>query len=113
MLKMSKVHNYKKRKRYFTMLTREQKETMLNQILELMTAIAYDEPVESAPVTEKKPEKVKMLTVKECTELIDGLSEHTVRMLVAQNKIKYIRTGEGVRGKILVNRDDLLNYFRN
>lgn len=113
MLKMSKVHNYKKRKRYFTMLTREQKETMLNQILELMTAIAYDEPVESAPVTEKKPEKVKMLTVKECTELIDGLSEHTVRMLVAQNKIKYIRTGEGVRGKILVNKADLLNYFQN
>ena len=54
-----------------------------------------------------------MLTVKECTELIDGLSEHTVRMFVAQNKIKYIRTGEGVRGKILVNKADLLNYFQN
>ena len=61
------------------MLTREQKETMLNQILELMTAIAYDEPVENAPAPEKKPEKVKMLTVRECTELIDGLSEHTVQ----------------------------------
>lgn len=69
---MLKVHNYKKRKRYFTMLTREQKEAMLNQILEFMTAIAYDEPVENAPAPEKKPEKVKMLTVKECTE-------HTVR----------------------------------
>ena len=54
MLKMSKVHNYKKRKRYFTMLTREQKETMLNQILELMTAIAYDEPVENAPAPAEK-----------------------------------------------------------
>ena len=78
------------------MLTREQKETMLNQILELMTAIAYDEPVENAPAPEKKPEKVTMLTVKECTELIDGLSEHTVRMLVAQNKefaARYLSTG--------------------
>lgn len=116
-LKMLIVHKNttqrKEKDEVFTMLTREQKETMLNQILELMTAIAYDEPVESDPVPEKKPEKVKMLTVKECTELIDGLSEHTVRMLVAQNKIKYIRTGEGVRGKILVNKADLLNYFQN
>ena len=90
-------------------MTNERKEQLLDQILELMTAVAYDrEPNEVAV-----PEKVKMLTVKECTELIDGLSEHTVRMLVAQNKIKYIRTGEGVRGKILVNKADLLNYFQN
>lgn len=89
-------------------MTNERKEQLLDQILELMTAVAYDrEPNEVAvPETTKAPapEKVKMLTVKECTELIDGLSEHTVRMLVAQNKIKYIRTGESVRGKILVNK---------
>jgi excisionase family DNA binding protein len=93
------------------MLTREQKETMLNQILELMTAIAYDEPVENAPVPEKKPEKVKMLTVRECTELIDGLSKHTVRQLVKQGKVKSVRTGEGRNGKILVNKADLIAYF--
>ena len=90
---------------------------LLVKILELMSDMSYDrEPNEGAvPETTKAPapEKVKMLTVKECTELIDGLSEHTVRMLVAQNKIKYIRTGEGVRGKILVNKADLLNYFQN
>lgn len=96
------------------MLTREQKESMLDQVLEIMTAIAYDEPVESVPApNESKPEKVKMLTIKECTELIEGLSEHTVRKLVAQNKLKYIRTGEGVRGKILINKADLMKYFQN
>ncbi len=97
-------------------MTNERKEQLLDQILELMTAVAYDrEPNEGAvPETTKAPApEVKMLTVKECTELIGGLSEHTVRMLVAQNKIKYIRTGEGVRGKILVNKADLLNYFQN
>lgn len=98
-------------------MTNERKEQLLDQILELMTAVVYDrEPNEVAVPEATKapaPEKVKMLTVKECTELIDGLSEHTVRMLVAQNKIKYIRTGEGVRGKILVNKADLLNYFQN
>ena len=96
------------------MLTREQKESMLDQVLEIMTAIAYDEPVERVPApNESKPEKVKMLTIKECTKLIEGLSEHTVRKLVAQNKLKYIRTGEGVRGKILINKADLMKYFQN
>ena len=93
------------------MLTREQKETMLNQILELMTAIAYDEPVENAPAPEKKPEKVKMLTVKECTEAVKGLSEHTVRKLIKQGKLPYLRTGDGVNGKMLINKADLLAYF--
>lgn len=49
---------------------------------------------------------------KQDIDVIQGLSEHTVRQLVAQNEIKYIRTGEGVRGKILVNKADLLDYFQ-
>ena len=52
-------------------MTNERKEQLLDQILELMTAVAYDrEPNEGAvPETTKAPapEKVKMLTVKECT----------------------------------------------
>jgi hypothetical protein len=59
--------------------------------------------------TTAKP--VEMLTIKECTKVIQGLSEHTVRQLVAQDKVKYIRTGQGKRGKILVNKADLLEYF--
>ena len=52
-----------------------------------------------------------MLTIKECAGLISGLSEHTVRQLVKQGKIKSIRTGEGKSGKILVNKADLVAYF--
>lgn len=99
----------------FLIMTNERKEQLLDQILELMTAVAYDrEPNEGAvPETTKAPapEKVKMLTVKECTELIDGLSEHTVRQLVKQGKVKSVRTGEGRNGKILVNKADLIAYF--
>ena len=58
-------------------------------------------------------EKLEMLTIKECAELISGLSEHTVRQLVKQGKIKSIRTGEGKSGKILVNKTDLVAYFSN
>ena len=57
----------------------------------------------------KKP--VEMLTIKECTQAVKGLSEHTVRQLVAQNKVKYIRTGQGKRGKILINKEELLKVF--
>ena len=52
-----------------------------------------------------------MLTVKKCTALVAGLTEHTVRMLVKQNKVKYIRCGQSTRGKILVSKDSLLKYL--
>ena len=39
-------------------------------------------------------EKLEMLTIKECAELISGLSEHTVRQLVKHGKEKAICTGE-------------------
>ena len=55
---------------------------------------------------------MEMLTIKECTGVIQGLSEHTVRQLVAQEKVKSVRTGEGKCGKILVNKADLVAYFQ-
>jgi hypothetical protein len=52
-----------------------------------------------------------MLTIKECTGAVQGVSEHTIRQIVAQGKVKSVRTGEGKNGKILVNKADLLAYF--
>ncbi|MDE6593923.1 MAG: helix-turn-helix domain-containing protein [Oscillospiraceae bacterium] len=52
-----------------------------------------------------------MLTIKECAAAVKGLSEHTVRQLVAQEKIPYIRTGQGKNGKILISKSALLAYF--
>ena len=54
---------------------------------------------------------VEMLTIKECAESIKGLSEHTIRQLVAQKKIPFIRTGAGKNGKILISKQALLNYL--
>ena len=76
--------------------------------------VALQESMEENAVGTSKgaaPQKVEMLTIKESAELIDGLSEHTVRKLVKQGKVKSIRTGEGRNGKILVNKADLLAYF--
>lgn len=55
---------------------------------------------------------VGMLAIKGCTQQISDLSEHTVRQLVLQNKLRRIQTGQGQRGKILVPKSALLDYLR-
>ena len=86
-----------------------------NELIAAVTALLDKMiPVEREPSSVPTPlagEPLEMLTVKECAALVAGLTEHTVRMLVQQNKVKYIRCGEGARGKILVNKDSLLKYL--
>lgn len=57
------------------------------------------------------PKMPIMLTIKECAKEIEGLRDYTLRQLVAQNKVKYFRTGSGGRSKVLVNRDSVIEYF--
>lgn len=95
-------------------MTTTEKKIIVDNILELLIKLTDDEE-NSVTQTAKVPtaDKVEMLTIKESTALISGLSEHTVRQLVKQGKVKYVRTGEGKRGKILVNKADLMAYFQN
>lgn len=80
-------------------------DNMIDELITLQDSINGKEEKVSAP------QKVELLTIKESAELISGLSEHTVRKLVAQGKVKSVRTGEGERGKILINKADLIEYF--
>lgn len=86
----------------------ENKTEIMAQIVALLTQHA--EPYKEKP-PERPAEPVEMLTIKECTQAVSGLSEHTVRQLVAQHKIPYIRTGQGKRGKILISKAALLGYL--
>ena len=52
----------------------------------------------------------EMLTVREAAQTVKGLSENTVRQLVAQGKVPSIRTGAGKNGKILIPKAALLDY---
>ncbi|SDA20216.1 DNA binding domain-containing protein, excisionase family [Ruminococcus sp. YE71] len=79
----------------------------VSALLEKMISVEDDTPT----ITVSKPALPEMLTVKECAALVTGLTEHTVRMLVKQGKVKYIRCGQGTRGKILVSKDSLLKYL--
>ena len=78
---------------------------LLEQLIETQTT----EPTPKPQSSENHP--LEMLTVKECAALIPGLSEHTVRQLVAQDKVAYVRAGSGLRGKILVSKASLLKYL--
>ena len=77
-------------------------------LLERMIIVEQEPPNVPTPLA---GEPLEMLTIKECAALVTGLTEHTVRMLMKQNKVKYIRCGEGARGKILVSKDSLLKYI--
>lgn len=87
------------------------KQEIISQIVVLLSQLSETEEEKPTVVSPSEDKPIEMLTVKECTEVIKGLSEHTVRQLVAQEKIPYIRTGQGKRGKILISKDALLAYF--
>ena len=86
-----------------TQRTRE----ILQQITVLLNSLTESEPAQQ----ETKQEKVEMLTVRECSEVIKGLNEYTVRQLIARKEIPSVRTVQGKNGKILVPKAALLSYF--
>lgn len=90
----------------------QNKTEIMAQIVALLSQLIDNsaEPQAKAPAEHSEP--VEMLTIKECSKAVSGLSEHTVRQLVAQKKIPYIRTGQGKRGKILISRSALLDYMK-
>ena len=90
-------------------MTTNRKNELIAQLVNILSELI--EANDSEQVAEVKSDAVEVLTVKECTEAIKGLSEHTVRKLIAQGKLPYMRAGDGQRGKMLINKADLLAYF--
>lgn len=90
-------------------MSNAKREEIIAAMISLLEQLSDSEP----PKTEQTsaPEKVEMLTIKECTEVVKGLNEYTVRQLIARKEIPSIRTGQGKRGKILVPKAALLRYF--
>lgn len=91
-------------------MTLKERQDLLTQIALIINNIDVDNE-SKAPDEPKKPDKVELLTVKECAKEVSGLSECTVRQLAAQGKLPHIRSGAGKRGKILIPKAALLEYF--
>lgn len=92
-------------------MTMKNKQELIAQVVDLLNAVIEGEDKLDNSATVTSPQPVEMLTIKECNNAVKGLSEHTVRQLVAQGKIPYIRTGIGKRGKILISKAALLEYL--
>ena len=90
-------------------MTTNRKNELIAQLVSILSELI--ETTDSEQVTEVTSNAVEVLTIKECTEAVKGLSEHTVRKLIAQGKLPYMRAGDGQRGKMLINKADLLAYF--
>ena len=93
-------------------MTKKDKQELIAQVVALLNEVIETEEKEVKPVP-KASAPVEMLTIKECTKAVKGLSEHTIRQLISQDKISYIRTGRGNRGKILINKSALVNYLNS
>ena len=91
-------------------MTKQEKQKLLVQFAAILDSIPIENESKHLEISQTR-DKPKLLTIKECTKEIDGLSEHTIRQLITRNELPYIRSGAGKRGKILVNRADLLNFF--
>lgn len=85
----------------------ENKTEIMAQIVALLTQLIDENTNVTTENNSSAP--IEMLTIKECTQAVSGLSEHTVRQLVAQ---PYIRTGQGKRSKILISKSALLEYLK-
>lgn len=95
-------------------MTPERKAELAKQLVSIIFELtsAGEVPADVMPEQQtKKP--VEMLTLKESLDIIPGLSMHTLRQLVLQGKIKSVRCGVGVRGKILIAKNELLSYFES
>lgn len=90
-------------------MTKERKNELIAQLVNILSELI--EVDSDDKVSEVSPSAVEMLTIKECTEAVKGLSEHTVRKLIAQGKLPYLRAGDGKKGKMLINKADLLSCF--
>jgi hypothetical protein len=93
-------------------MTLTEKKDLINQITAMLDKlIDVDAESPCAPAEQPVDKPLEILTIKECAALVDGLSEHTVRMLCTQDKIAHVRAGAGRNGKILVSKVSLLRYL--
>ena len=91
-------------------MTRREKNTIITRITDLLEQTLHADDEQAVQTVPTQPQPPEMLTLKECAETVKGLSEHTVRQLILQGKLPYIRTGAGKNGKILVNKAALLSF---
>ena len=90
----------------------DQKALLMQQLIAILTQLIALDQADSTPISDTTVQQpIEMLTIPEVMAMGTGLSEHTLRKLIAQGKVYAIRTGEGKRGKILISKASLTAYL--
>lgn len=70
-------------------MTRKTKQELIAQVVALLNTMIEVEDNAPSIMVSAKDQPVEMLTIKECTEAVRGLSEHTVRQLIEGQAAPY------------------------
>lgn len=81
----------------------------ITKVISILTNIA-EESNSSASDKDSKTQ-LEFITINQALKLIHGISYGSLRNLLLNGKIPYIRAGKGEHGKYLISKEGLLQYF--
>lgn len=90
---------------------KDEKTQFIRNVCELLAEIIHtpEEIAEKEDVSSN--DKVEMLTVKECSELMRGVAVSTIYKMVRKKKLPCARVGVGETGRILIPKSAVLKYL--
>lgn len=81
----------------------------ITKVISILTNIV-EESNSSASDKDSKTQ-LEFITINQALKLIHGISYGSLRNLLLNGKIPYIRAGKGEHGKYLISKEGLLQYF--
>lgn len=87
-------------------------ELIRETVLSEMSEIKKQNELSETNSNHNNESQIELVTIRDCTKLIPGISYYSIRQLAEQKKIKSFRTGQGKNGKILIFKDSFLNFFK-
>ena len=91
-------------------MTKQQKEQFISLVCMFLESIIKTPDDISKSSDSTSPE---MLTIQECSSLVHGISQYTIRKLIRSGEIPSVRSGSGPHGKLLIPKKAVLEYFNN
>ena len=82
----------------------------ITKVISILTNIV-EESNSSASDKEDSKTRLEFITINQALKLIHGISYGSLRNLLLNGKIPYIRAGKGEHGKYLISKEGLLQYF--
>lgn len=82
----------------------------ITKVISILTSIV-EESNSSASDKEDSKTQLEFITINQALKLVNGISYGSLRNLLLNGKIPYIRAGKGEHGKYLISKEGLLQYF--